>query len=157
MKLREADVDMSDLRYIAEFMRPSDLAEVAAFGYENPLSALLAAVECEGRVHVLKDLKGRPICIYGLHRTGQGFNAPWMLGTININAHKRDFWYHSQRVIREFDEEGLPLCNLVHRDNSAAVEWLDRLGFTIQYDHPIVLASGEVFYPFDRTPHVRPH
>jgi hypothetical protein len=157
MKLKEADVEISDLRYISEFMRPADLAEVTALGYESPMSALLASVECEGRVHILKDPKGRPVCIYGLHRTGMGFNAPWMLGTIHINAHKKDFWLHSQRVLREFDEEGVPMWNMVHRENDAALEWLSRLGFEILYDEPVFSDEGAVFYPFNRTAHVRPH
>jgi hypothetical protein len=157
MRLRESEYSISDLGYIASFMRPSDLKEVEALGYSTPMCALLAAVECPGRVHVLKDPKDNPVCIYGLHRTGDGFNAPWMLGTVNIAAHKRDFWIHSQRVIREFDAEGLPMWNIVYRNNSAAIEWLSRLGFNIQYDNPTVTDEGAVFYPFDRTPNVRAH
>jgi hypothetical protein len=157
MNLRETGVGLEDLRYIAAHLRPADALEIEAYGFESPMSAFLAAIDCEGRVHVLRDQHERPVCLYGLHRTGQGFNAPWMMGTTLINSHRRDFWLHSQRAIREFDQEGLPLFNFVHRENDAALAWLSRLGFEIHYDEPVTEHTGAVFYPFERTTNVLPH
>jgi hypothetical protein len=157
MQLHESDVAEGDLEFIAQNLRPSDSEEMAAYGHANPLPALISAASVTGRVHVLRDPHGRPVCLYGLHRTGQGFNSPWMLGTTLIFTNRRDFWLHSQRVIREFDAEGLPMLNHVHRENMPARFWLQRLGFEIHYDEPVTTATGGVFYPFERIPNVRTH
>ena len=147
--LTESEVRSGDLRFLEAHLRSSDREELEALGYASAQSALQTCVEVSGRIHVLRDGSERPVCLYGLHPITEDINAPWMLGTTLIPSNRKSFWHHSQRVIREFEQEGKPLVNIVHRDNDTAIDWLSRLGFELDYEDPCVVeGTGGVFYKF---------
>jgi len=156
MKLRETPLDPQDLEFLASNLRPSDEAEVKAYGFADTRAALEACTRADGRLHVLRDPEGLPVCMYGLSRPALSHNSPWMLGTTLIAKHRKEFWRHSVRVVSEFMSEGKPLINYTHADNKTAILWLQRLGFFVDFDKPVTRPTGSTFVPFYKTPHVHP-
>lgn len=152
MKLTEARILPQDLPFLASNLRPSDAAELKAYGFSDALAGLEHCTKAGGRRHVLRDPDGLPVCTYGLSRPAISHNSPWMLGTTLIAKHRKEFWRHSVRVVSEFMSEGKPLINYTHADNKTAILWLQRLGFFVDFDKPVTRPTGSTFVPFYKQP-----
>ncbi|WP_259556270.1 hypothetical protein [Vibrio harveyi] len=78
------------------------------------------------------------LCIFGLSMKSMlsGYGSPWMIGTKNIENHKKDFWKGSVEALNWMKEYSGQLENIVHIENTTSIEWLSRLGF--EFDEGLI-------------------
>lgn len=72
------------------------------------------------------------VAVWGVvpDRPLEGVGCPWMVATPAIEARWRAFVREAAREVAEMRETWVELYNLVALENSAAVGWLGRLGFS---------------------------
>lgn len=139
-----------DLKYIADNMRPEDVAEIEASGvYPSPFVALQKSVLVSRDTWVAK-YGEEPLCVFGvgtvkLMSTALGF--PWLLSTPAVEKHPgallRIGRWHVERALKTFDI----LENYIDARNTKAIGWLRWLGFSFDAS-PVLVGPG-------RTPFLR--
>ena len=138
-----------DADTLFESLRPADLAECLAYGDADVLggirdslrrSMLCWTAEIDGELAAV--LGVAPINFIG------GVGAPWMLGTLVLDAHARILVRETPdyiaRMLRAFPH----LINFVHAENATSIRWLRRLGFTLHAPQPYGRA-GALFRRFE--------
>jgi hypothetical protein len=118
-----------DVAFIAERMRPSDVAELAASSGRTPLEALTRAHRVSDRAWtVLVD--GVPEAMFGVSTSGED-GCAWLLGTdwLDSKAALRPFAEHSYRYVAQMHKHALRLYNYVDARNVRSINWLLHLGF----------------------------
>lgn len=138
---------VSDIRYIADNLRQSDLDEITASHGMDARDGIELSVELSDFCDVMV-VDGLPICIFGLVITPAGEGIPWMLGTNEIKNHKKVFWEASKKTIKLMISVCNSLYNMVHAKNTISIEWLKKLGFEISPPEPHGV-YGELFCRFE--------
>ena len=149
------------MRYERRLMNPEDIQEIvqmnlremdkleieAGSGLLAPC-ALLKAVEMSCKVWVIT-LDSRIVGIFGVASNEEGSGNPWLLGTEEMIAIPRRFLRESKRIVEEMEQMFSLLWNYVCEENTAALEWLEFLGFTIGYDQRMKIGKL-IFVPFTK-------
>lgn len=135
---------------LARNLRDQDRAELDACGHADHLAAIRSSVERSRFVCVIESA-GEMVCILGLSEAGTAlasYGVPWLLGTPLVPLRRRALARLAPRYIRAMLGLYPELRNLVHADNTVAVRWLRRAGFTLHpaQPHP---ATGAPFHLFE--------
>tara|TARA_R100000781_G_scaffold85972_3_gene52915 strand:- start:5 stop:478 length:474 start_codon:yes stop_codon:yes gene_type:complete len=140
----------SDVKLLADTMRPSDKTEIAALSGNTPKEALLLGVS-EGRyVRVLQTAGGLPVGIFGAHwEDGDNIAVIWMLATVELENHGLTFLRHCRTVINQlYDISNVSvLWNVVDARNALHIKWLKWCGASFISKKPLGL-KGEDFMEF---------
>ena len=128
----------NDLVFVAERMRAPDVAEVWASCHLTPLAALRASRRASRNMTFVGLANDTPVCVWGI-APGTLLNPvarPWLLGTDEMYSHSRAFLRHSRRMV-EILKQAFPwMGNYVDARNTAAIRWLQWLGFSVYYPAP---------------------
>lgn len=92
--LETADLDRSDVDYIADNLRPADAAEVhATSGHADFRAILRRSVAFSDDVVVWYNAYGEPVGVQGVGTLSLLYNTgcPWLLGTPRLNEHLRAY------------------------------------------------------------------
>ncbi|PQM29401.1 hypothetical protein CVO77_00225 [Sphingopyxis lindanitolerans] len=146
--MRLVEAEPAHIPFLAENMRPSDVAECAAFGRDpsdalaNALTISLWALTAivDDQPHAMMGVASRSMI--------EGVGIPWMLGTERVYDHGRDLVRHAPVVLAEMHATFPQLENLVSADNARALRFLRHVGFEI-CEAPINV-SGTAFLHFHR-------
>lgn len=135
------------IAYVAEHMRQSDIAELAACG-KTPQAALslglIASEECYAGL-----IYGEPVCIFGVRLENWKWATPWLLGTDTIDRRRRIFMRESRHWFTEFAAKYGNLRNWVDARNTKSIAWLKWLGFEV--GEPVPYGKyGLPFRPFKK-------
>lgn len=138
------------LDYLAAHLRVQDRAELAAAGWDDVRQVLAQSVRVSRWSRVAL-LDGVPAAVFGCAEYGSLLapaGVPWLLGTDAVARHGRVLQREARHYIAAMLQEYPRLFNAVHAENTVAVRWLKRLGFTLQ---PAVPAPphGAPFHVFE--------
>ena len=148
MSVKTRDVQDGDLEHIVNRMRLADRAELLA-NHKDPLEALRMSVEASLWARVLVTEKTEQVlCVFGLGELEGTLGIPWMIGTVDIKDHRKDFMRASHSVVETMADGYARLTNLTDARNKAAHKWLRKLGFTIITHPPLASKQGFPFYMF---------
>ena len=133
---------------IAADMRQADADEVWASNRHAPIQALMRGWEMSDFT-VIATVDDTPCVMLGLvkHDILTGAGIPWLLGTETALKYKRHFLTQVPAVIGEMLRICPRLFNYVHVDNIVSIQWLRRIGFTINEAEPLG-CGGEMFHKF---------
>lgn len=144
-----------DLAQLALNLREQDRAELVAAGWDDFRTALEESVRFS-KWTLVAVVDGEPACVFGCAEYGSLLapdGVPWFLGTDAVTRHRRVLQRQAPRYIGAMLQDYPRLFNAVHADNTVAVRWLRRLGFTL---HPATPAppTGAPFHVFEMNRHV---
>lgn len=139
-----------DAAYLAAHMRDQDVAELHAVGERNLLRGVQESIDASTlcwttEVDSVVATIGGVVPLAGF--LGD-IGAPWMLGTPAVPRNRRALMRLAPAYIARMQALYPHLVNFVHAENSVAVQWLQRVGFTLQ---PAVPHGplGALFHRFD--------
>lgn len=136
------------IRFIALNMRQADVDEVWASHHHLPYEALMTGWELSHSSTIVT-VNSEPCVMIGLviHDILSGSGVPWLLGTEGALKYKRNFLTQVPAVIDEMLNVCPRLFNYVHAENRVSINWLRRIGFTIDDPEPHG-AAQELFHRF---------
>lgn len=139
-----------DLDALAGRLRAQDQAELVAAGWDDFRTALEESVR-RSRWTQVALVDGEVAAVFGCAEYGSllaPIGVPWFLGTDAVTRHRRVLQHWAPRYIEAMLQDYPRLFNAVHADNTVAVRWLRRLGFTL---HPATPAppTGAPFHVFE--------
>jgi hypothetical protein len=143
------NTEPGDAALLAANLREADLAEVRAYGYDDPLPGLersvASSVLCWSGF-----VDGELAAIIGVSPISviSGVGSPWMMGTPLLDRHSRILVRRTPDYIARMLTAFPHLVNHVHAKNVTSVRWLRRLGFTLHEAAPYG-PLGEPFHPFE--------
>lgn len=138
-----------DAALLAANLRASDLAEIHAYGREDPLPGLQRSADnsvlcwsgfVDGELAAIIGVA--PLSVLG------GIGSPWMMGTPLLDQHSRVLVRRTPEYIARMLRAFPHLVNFVHAKNTTSVRWLRRLGFTLHEAAPYG-ERGEPFHRFE--------
>lgn len=127
-------------------MRPQDVAEMQALGHTDMAYVVRASIDASAWC-LAALVAGELVCIFGVG-PHEGAGGPWMLGTPLVKRHRRNLARLAPHYIRLMLRDYVRLVNWVHADNTVAIAWLRRMGFTL-HDPVQVPHTGALFHPFE--------
>lgn len=132
---------------VAARMREIDRLECRIMGH-TPKAALRASL-MNSRFAWTAKVDGRAEAMFGVSTVSLlgDEGSPWLLLTADAMRHHRAILTIGQRYSDLMLTEYGVLRNNVHADNSAAIRWLGRLGFTIG---PVFDMNGHTMRPIER-------
>lgn len=127
-----------DARYIADNLRPADLAEVSASTGKPPVQIIVdGAAESNPCYTIRVRATGKPCGIFGTRyseHTQSGI--VWLLGTDDLTAHGTVFVRHSRIWLDKLHEKYRLLWNVIDARNKVHLNWLRWLGFDFVREIP---------------------
>lgn len=126
--------EFSDVKPIADDMRPADVAEVYASAKETPEGALnrgLLAAALGGRANTICLPDGTPVGMFGVSKVRPGAGLVWMLASNGIHEIQRQFLRESRDHIAELGKGYRVLFNFTDARNTVHHRWIKWAGFTI--------------------------
>ena len=96
---------------------------------------------------------GIPLCMFGITPITSAVGLPWMVGTLDLESHRRFVLESSRPILEAFLDHWPYLVNWVDARNRKAVRWLAWLGFTVHPAKPHGM-QGLPFHMFERRGHV---
>ena len=132
MTLTIREATGADVERLAPRLRAIDVRECAAWGrsaYEGLLYSWSQAALAWTAVEA-----GEPIAVFGLGAWSlvEGHGFPWLLGSEAVTRRRRELVRLAPAYVAEMRRLCPRLENWVHRDNSASIGWLKRLGFAVE-------------------------
>lgn len=118
---------MEDAATIAPLLREADKNEIKALSGETCQAALEYSVMSSDIVRFVSRPDGEPISIFGV---GQG--VPWMVGTDLMLHYGKSLVKEGRVWVREMTGIYRSLVNYVDSRNTVHVNWLKRIGFTVE-------------------------
>lgn len=138
----------ADCVELAANLRGQDRAELDAAGHRDHLQTICASVSRSDWAYTVT-VAGRVACIFGVAPIGGLLDprgVPWMLGTDLVPQNRRALARLAPGYIRAMLQAYPHLLNTVHANNTLAVRWLARAGFTLHAPHD---HNGEPFQLFE--------
>jgi hypothetical protein len=125
------DIKPGDLEHLADNLRNTDKAELAAAsGTTNFLSRLTLSVDLSEDVKIV-EAEGLPVLVFGYEAIGPDTKAIWFVGTNRVGTFRRPLVERSRKVIREWFQRN----PTIHRMESAIYtksrshwQWLESIG-----------------------------
>jgi len=121
-----------DVKFLAERLRPEDVAEIVAASGLKPIIALGQGFVESEQCWVVT-YKGEPCAIFGVvespHVQWARFGRVWLLGTDKVQLWSLTFHKLTALWIRKLSEGYAILGNVVDERQTAHLRWLKRVGF----------------------------
>ncbi len=151
MQVVDRNPTVEDILHVATHMRAADIAECMALGERDLVDVLTDGVRRSVWSRAVL-IDGEPVCILGVAPHGALLTAttgvPWMLGTDLIPQNRRALIRNAPLYIDDMLRTFSHLLNFVHADNTLAVRWLRRVGFTMHDAQPVGV-NGALFHRFE--------
>lgn len=129
VKFRKARIE--DCFYFEMNMRDADKKEAACISTKASGDLLVDCLTHSVEAHVAYYEDGTVFALFGLCRSSAlGTAQPWMVATDDIMKCKKFFFKTASEIIAAWLDAYGRLWNIVHEDNTLAVLFLKRLGFT---------------------------
>ena len=142
----------SDVKPIAEDMRPADVAEIKAASGSTPEKALyegllLSAFGAQTLTLCRSD--GLPLSMFGFAPSGQAdLGIAWLLASNGLKDVQTQFIRESPKYISEFSQGYRAIYNFTDARNTLHHRWLQWCGFTIIKRHESFGHEGRPFLEF---------
>jgi hypothetical protein len=114
---------------VANNLRDSDRAELAALGITDPVKRLQWALTIPGDVRAVLNSDGEAVAIFGCAELAPGVGAPWMLCARGIRSAGRFIVKHGARRVRAWRKRWPELRNATHADNTMHHRFIEKCGF----------------------------
>ena len=151
MQVTDRNPTVDDILHVATHMRAADVAECMALGERDLVDVLTDGVRRSVWSRTVL-IDGIPACILGVAPHGALLTAttgvPWMLGTDLVPRNRRALIRTAPLYIDDMLRTFSHLLNYVHADNTLAVRWLRRVGFTLHDAQPVGV-NGAMFHRFE--------
>lgn len=145
MRVEIRDAEESDVAAIVADIREADAIEMRLLG-TDPESALLEGLQSSSWARTAL-VDGVPVCMFGVacenYMLGRG--VPWMLSANGIDRVKKRFVKECRGVVDEMRQCHPVLGNVVHAENTRAIQWLKWLGFEFFGDIDLNGATFKIF------------
>lgn len=141
----------SDVEAVAAIVRQADRDEI-----EEALQIPIAAAIRDGiSGHKASKIvvDGDVVAVFGDAPHSDGVGVPWLISTIHVERHARAFLRVCRPEVAEMLTRSAFLLNFVDVRNTAAIRWLEWLGFTFGEPEPYG-PCGALFRPFWMKSHV---
>lgn len=129
-------------------LRIADLRECILLGGPDVETSVLRSVEGSDEVWV-GEAGGKVIALGGVafrgSKPGTLIGAPWLIGSDELLDHKRQLLLVGRVETERWLAQCDILCNFVHADNTAHIEWLKRIGYTMGKTIPSYGHGGAPF------------
>lgn len=141
----------SDIQHIAERLRAADRDEIIArHGAVTDFEGILrlsVALTVDPETMIAPGT-GEPVAILGVAPPSLlgNFGVPWLVGTERLFTFPRALLQGGRVFVREKLEQYGNLQNVVDHRNTLSINWLKRIGFTIDPPQPL----GPYGVPFHR-------
>lgn len=145
--------EASDLKWVAQWMRTEDVAEVKAYSGSTPHRALMDAFLYPGATTRTICLpNGLPCGMYGVCPLPQykRVGAIWMLAATNIKNIHRQFLRESRTAIDEIAQDYDLVFNFTDARNEVHHRWIKWAGFTFIKEHEKFGVEQRPFFEFVR-------
>jgi hypothetical protein len=121
----------SDVEFVADNMRQADRDEVIAGGHDHK-DGLRRSVELTDVCFTLDSADG-PLLICGAKPKSltSDVGIPWLLGSFLAEKHPKVFLKDAPLILGVWFRDFNYLENYVHAEYKQAVNWLQRIGFTL--------------------------
>jgi len=86
-----------------------------------------------------------PIAIYGKKAMGEKALV-WLVGTDDIERHKKDFYKITRKQIKEYLKEHKVLLNYVYAGNQTSIDWLKKVGALFAEPQPFGVFNQDFMY-----------
>lgn len=124
--------------YIAAHLRDQDRAEMAVMHPGEDAERIVLDGLAGSRWCNVVRVEGAPAIIYGVSDTDHaGIGVPWLLATPDLYRIKDALAERAPAEVRLMAQTYVVLFNQVHAENTVAIDWLERLGFTIDRERPV--------------------
>ena len=119
-----------DIEPIARDARQADRDEIEEGCGQTIASALALGLRSSVAAHVIA-WGDTPLAAFGdvSYSPGAGIGIPWLISTNAIEQHPRAFLRICQPLVAQMMERHQTLVNYVDTRNTAAIRWLEWLGF----------------------------
>jgi hypothetical protein len=148
------DTLRESLEFIAENLRPADLAEIQATLGEDvdPFWALFESWDFSLRAWLIVDETNLPIGIFGVAPfTAPKIGTAWLLGTPGMETAAMSVLRQTRRYVAEMHEIYPVLWANVDARNELSMKWLAWAGFSIIDANPAFGPQKRLFLEFLRT------
>ena len=136
---------------MAPRMRLDDQLEVWASSGTTPLEALMRSINSPGEHWAALD-DGKVVAMFGISQRSllgaKDVGVPWMLGGDGLENNTKVLLRLSRDFIKEASRQFEVLCNYVDARYTAAIRWLEWLGFTMERAKPYGF-EGLPFHRFE--------
>lgn len=121
-----------DIEPIAREARQADRDEIEEGCGQTIASALALGLRSSVAAHVIV-WGDTPLAAFGdvSYSPGAGIGIPWLISTNAIEQHPRAFLRICQPLVAQMMERHQTLVNYVDTRNTAAIRWLEWLGFSM--------------------------
>ena len=138
-----------DIEPIAREARQADRDEIEEGCGQSIASALTLGLRSSVAAHVIA-WGDTPLAAFGdvSYSPGAGIGIPWLISTNAIEKHPRAFLRICQPLVAQMLERHLTLINYVDARNTAAIRWLEWLGFSMDSPAPYGV-KGLLFRKFE--------
>jgi len=143
----------ADIAFVADDMRPEDVAEVKAQSGATPRDALLYCLLKSKPCMAMVGRHGSVVGVWGVIPENETAGRVWMLGRqamLDDAGDRRTFLRQSRIELAKLQAQYPVLFNVVDARNEVHVRWLRYMGFTFICKHPNWGPEGRLFYEFVR-------
>jgi hypothetical protein len=128
------DIKPGDLEHLADNLRNTDKAELAAAsGTTNFLSRLTLSVDLSEDVKIV-EAEGLPVLVFGYEPLGPDTKAIWCVGTNRVGTFRRPLVERSRKVIREWFQRNPAVLQMVgfsYSKHRTHWQWIESIGAEI--------------------------
>jgi len=137
MRLQILQADEEHIEELSWTMREADKAEVWALSHWTPGEALVQSVHppvCQSSESYAAKVEGELVAMFGVVcvlREEGPIGVPWVLGAESLTKYPLTMVKTSRKWLKQFQQRYDYLGNYVDSRYTAAVHWIEALGFTI--------------------------
>lgn len=135
--IRVRPLTAADVAPIAAAARAADRAEIEEGCGQSIAAGLTLALRTSVAASVI-EWDDTPLAAFGdvSYSPGAGIGIPWLISTEAIEQHPRAFLRICRPLVADMLERHLTLTNYVDARNTAAIRWLQWLGFEMESPAP---------------------
>ncbi|WP_146120213.1 hypothetical protein [Paraburkholderia sp. BL21I4N1] len=136
-----------DIEAIAADLRSADIEEIhGATGHRDCLAVMRQGAQLSTLLWTI-EVDGKPAGLFGV-TAAPGIGVPWMLGTPALERAPKQLTRLGREYVHLMSDKYATLLNYVDARSLKSVQWLDRLGFTVQKETEPYGVFGLPFHRF---------